>query len=71
MKYQTLTSTASRIVDRIDLVVEIVKDTAELLEANKESLPENELTKARMIIERLLELTDQTTQTTYKLLDIL
>ena len=51
MKYLTLTSTASRIVDRIDLVTERINDTEELLEANSQAIPADQLEKAREIIE--------------------
>lgn len=69
--YFTLTSHASRIIDRIDLVTERVNDTAELLEANSPAMPEANLEKAREIIETLKALTEQFTQATYQLLEIL
>ena len=71
MTYLTLTSTASRIVDRIDLVTERINDTEELLEANSQAIPADQLEKAREIIETLKALTDQLTDTTYQLLEIL
>ena len=71
MTYLTFTSTASRIVDRIDLVTEMVNYTAELLEANSQAIPEANLEKAREIIETLKALTEQLTDTTYQLLEIL
>ena len=69
--YFTLTSHASRIIDRIDLVTERVNDTAELLEANSPAMPEANLEKAREIIETLKALSVQCTQATYQLLEIL
>ena len=66
-----LTSYASRIIDRIDLVTERVNDTAELLEANSPAIPEASLEKAREIIETLKALTKECTQATYQLLEIL
>jgi len=71
MTYLTLTSTASRIVDRIDLVTERINDTADLLEVNRPAIPEAQLEKAREIIETLKALTEQCTQATYQLLEIL
>ena len=69
MTYLTLTSTASRIVDRIDLVTERINDTEELLEANSQAIPADQLEKAREIIETLKVLTEQCTQATYQLLE--
>ena len=69
--YFTLTSHASRIIDRIDLVKEQVNYTAELLEANSQAIPEANLEKAREIIETLKALTEQLTDTTYQLLETL
>ena len=69
--YLTLTSHASRIIDRIDLVKEQVNYTAELLEANSQAIPEANLEKAREIIETLKALTEQLTDTTYQLLETL
>ena len=69
--YLTLTSHASRIIDRIDLVKEQVNYTAELLEANSQAIPEANLEKARELIETLKALTEQCTQATYQLLEIL
>ena len=69
--YFTLTSHASRIIDRIDLVTERVNDTAELLEANSPAIPEASLEKAREIIETLKALTEQCTQAAHQLLAIL
>jgi hypothetical protein len=71
MNYLTLTSTASRIVDQIDLVTERINDTEELLEANSQAIPADQLEKAREIIETLKALTEQCTQATYQLLEIL
>jgi len=71
MTYLTFTSTASRIVDRIDLVKEQVNYTAELLEANSQAIPADQLEKAREIIETLKALTEQLTDTTYQLLETL
>jgi len=65
----TLTSTASRIVDRIDLVTEMINVTADLLEVNRHAIPEAQLEKAREIIETLKALTEQLTDTTYQLLE--
>ena len=69
MTHLTLTSTASRIVDRIDLVTEMINVTADLLEVNRHAIPEAQLEKAREIIETLKALTEQLTDTTYQLLE--
>ena len=71
MTYLTLTSTASRIIDRIDLVTERIGDTADLLEVNHHAIPADQLEKAREIIETLKALTEQLTDTTYQLLETL